>query len=62
MAAAPTPAPSSGTHAWPSLASAIITVVDDSKVEPLLKALRALDADRPLLGLRAFAWPVTDMI
>ncbi|MFG6423146.1 MAG: hypothetical protein K1V71_01925 [Paramuribaculum sp.] len=54
--------PHLGTHAWPSLASAIITVVDDNKVEPLLKALRTLDNDRPLLGLRAFAWPVTDMI
>lgn len=54
--------PHLGSHAWPSLASAILTVVDDDKVPALLKALREIDADRPLLGLRAFAWPVTDYI
>ncbi|MBD5346057.1 MAG: hypothetical protein HDR92_02865 [Bacteroides sp.] len=54
--------PHLGTHAWPSLASAIITVVDDEKAGMLLDALRTLDTDRPKLGLRAFAWPITDMI
>lgn len=54
--------PHLGSHAWPSLASAIITVVPDDKANLLLDALRAIDDDRPKLGLRAFAWPITDMV
>lgn len=51
--------PHYGSHAWPSLAEAIITVVDDSRVDPLLARLKALDEAKPKLGLRAFVWPVT---
>lgn len=54
--------PHYGSHAWPSLASAIITIVDDRKVNPLLERLRAIDEDRPLLGLRAFVWNVEKSI
>lgn len=50
--------PHYGSHAWPSLASAIITIVEDSKVEPVLARLRALDEEKPRLGLRAFVWTV----
>lgn len=50
--------PHYGTHAWPSQASAIITMVDDRRVEPLLERLRELDGERPLLGLRAFVWNI----
>ena len=42
--------------------SAIVTVVDEDKVEPLLKALRALDLEKEQLGLRAFVWNVEDYI
>ncbi len=48
--------PHYGSHAWPSLASAVITMVPDERVVPLLERLRALDAERPKLGLRAFTW------
>lgn len=54
--------PHYGTHAWPSLGSAIITVVDDTKVAPLLERLKALDEASPLLGLRAFVWNVEQCI
>ena len=50
--------PDYGTHAWPSLASAIISIVEDNKVDRILSLLKALDEDRPLLGLRAFVWSV----
>lgn len=50
--------PHYGSHAWPSLAQAIITMVDDSRVDTLLSRLQALDAERPKLGLRAFVLPV----
>lgn len=48
--------PHYGTHAWPSLASAILTFVEDDRVAPVLERLKALDENKPLLGLRAFVW------
>lgn len=48
--------PHYGSHAWPSLASAIITFVEDDRVGPVLRQLKALDEAKPLLGLRAFVW------
>lgn len=50
--------PHYGSHAWPSMSSAIITVVEDSNVTPLLKRLKALDESSPMLGLRAFVWNI----
>ncbi len=54
--------PHYGTHAWPSLASAMMTFVDDEKVESLLKRLHELDENKPLLGLRAFVWDIEKTI
>lgn len=54
--------PHYGSHAWPSLASALITVVEDDRVEPLLARLRSLDDEKPRLGLRAFVWPITQTL
>lgn len=54
--------PHYGTHAWPGLAQAILTIVEDHKVKPLLKRLRELDENKPLLGLRAFVWNVEESI
>ena len=51
-----------GSHAWPSMCSAIITVVDEAKVAPLLDALHALDVETPQLGLRAFVWNIEQTI
>lgn len=54
--------PHYGSHAWPSLANAIITIVPDEKVDNLLKRLRTLDEEKPLLGLRAFVWNIEQSI
>lgn len=54
--------PHYGSHAWPGLAQAILTVVEDQQVAPLLKRLREIDENRPLLGLRAFVWNVEESI
>lgn len=51
--------PHLGSHAWPSLASAIITVVEDNRAAAVMERLRLMDEERPKLGLRAFQWPVT---
>ena len=44
------------------MCSAIITVVDDAKVDPLLDALHAMDKETEMLGLRAFVWNVEKSI
>ncbi len=54
--------PHYGSHAWPSMASAIITIVDDTRVAPLLSTLRSMDEATPKLGLRAFVWPIEQSI
>lgn len=54
--------PHYGSHAWPGLANAILTVVEDRQVDPLLEKLKQLDDDRPMLGLRAFVWNIEKSI
>jgi nitrogen regulatory protein PII len=54
--------PHYGTHAWPSLNTAIITVVPDEKVKPILAELRQLDGTSELMGIRAFVWNIEDGI
>ncbi|MBO5272224.1 MAG: hypothetical protein J6B30_05355 [Muribaculaceae bacterium] len=54
--------PHYGSHAWPSLASAIITVVEDNRVESVLKILHEMDLATPKLGLRAFVWNIEQTI
>mgnify|MGYP000075539726 FL=1 len=54
--------PHYGSHAWPSMCSAIITVVDDEKVDSLLDALHKMDKETEQLGLRAFVWNVEKTI
>jgi len=54
--------PHYGTHAWPSMASAIITIVEDHRVDPLLQSLRQMDLASPRLGLRAFVWDIEKQI
>jgi len=53
--------PHYGTHAWPTLNTAIITIVDDYKVKPILEALKELDSTSSVLGIRAFVWNIEDM-
>ncbi len=54
--------PHYGSHAWPSLASSILTMVEDNRVEPLLNALHEMDVETPKLGLRAFVWEIEKTI
>lgn len=54
--------PHYGSHAWPSLGGAILTIVEDDKVNSLLEKLKTLDKNKPLLGLRAFVWEITRTI
>lgn len=50
--------PHLGSHAWPTLNAAYLTMVSDEAVDVLLQKLKTLDAESPQLGLRAFVWGV----
>lgn len=54
--------PHYGSHAWPSMASAVISIVEDHRVDPVLARLREIDLDHPKLGLRAFVWAIEQAI
>ena len=54
--------PHIGSHAWPTMNSAMLVVVLSSKVRDLLSALHALDEATPDQGLRAFVWSVEETI
>ena len=54
--------PHRGTHAWPELNNAIITVVEDDKVEGILEAVRKLDLRNTELGIRAFVWNIEQAV
>ncbi len=54
--------PHYGTHAWPSMASALLTIVSDDHVDVVLNELHQMDLATPKLGLRAFVWPIEQAI
>ena len=54
--------PHLGSHAWPTMNSAIITMVDDDVVPVLMKRLQKIDEDNQMLGLRAFVWNIEQSI
>lgn len=54
--------PHYGNHAWPSMCSGIISMVDDDKVDGLLSKLHEMDKATEKLGLRAFVWNIEKSI
>lgn len=54
--------PHYGSHAWPSMASAMMVMVEDDRVDGLLDSLKALDEAKPMLGLRAWVWSIEQCI
>jgi nitrogen regulatory protein PII len=54
--------PHYGTHAWPTLNAAVLTIVPDEKVDSLLLKIRELDKEAEMLGLHAYVWNVEQMV
>lgn len=50
--------PHLGSHAWPSMNSALISVMEDEKATSFMARLKSLDEANKEQGLRAFAWDV----
>lgn len=53
--------PHYGTHAWPSMNTSVLAIVEDEQVTPLLEALREIDSSTQLQGSRAFVWNIEQM-
>ncbi len=51
-------APHLGTHTWPEMNSASLTIVDDHKVEQVLENVKKLNAINDEVGIRAFVWEI----
>ena len=54
--------PHLGNHAWPTQNHAVLTMVDDAKVEDILRELRLKDVRNKDLGLRAYVWNIENNI
>jgi len=54
--------PHYGNHAWPTLNSAILTMVEDEKVDNFLNLLHEIDKQTEAQGLRAFVWNIEKSI
>jgi nitrogen regulatory protein PII len=50
--------PHLGTHAWPEMNHALLAMVDDTVVDPILDELRTKDSTYHDLGLRAYVWNI----
>ena len=51
--------PHYGTHAWPSMNSSILAIVEDEKIPVLLETMREIDSTTMQQGSRAFVWDIT---
>jgi len=47
-----------GSHTWPALNSAILSIIEDEKVDPLLSKIKELNKEVEQQGIRAFVWNV----
>lgn len=54
--------PRMGTHTWPALNDAILSVVEDNGVEEVLRRIREIDEAQPEQGIRAFVWDVKQSV
>jgi len=54
--------PRRGTHTWPEMNSAVITIVPDEKVPELMNTVKKLDARNKAVGVRAFVWNIEQMV
>lgn len=54
--------PRQGSHTWPEMNSAVMTVVSDEMVEPLLEKVRKLDQINLEVGVKAFVWNIEQVV
>ena len=50
--------PHMGTHTWPEINTAMLTIVDNELVDVVLDKVKKLDAINYEVGIRAFVWDI----
>lgn len=50
--------PRMGTHTWPEMNSAILTIVNEELVDIVLEKIQKLDSINKEVGIRAFVWNI----
>ncbi|MDR2466632.1 MAG: hypothetical protein LBD35_04490 [Prevotellaceae bacterium] len=50
--------PRRGTHTWPEMNSALLTVVPDDRVDAILEGIRKIDHINTEVGVKAFVWNI----
>lgn len=54
--------PRMGTHTWPEMNSAVLTIVNDELVDTVLEKIKKLDSINKEIGIRAFVWNVEKFV
>ena len=54
--------PRRGTHTWPEMNSAFMCIVEDDRVDELLKTTHKLDKRNPEIGVKAFVWNIEKVV
>lgn len=54
--------PHMGTHTWPEINNALITIIEDEKVDELLEKVEKLNSVNEEVGIRAFVWNIERMV
>jgi len=54
--------PRMGTHTWPEMNSGVLAIVKTDQVEKLLHGVRALDRINASIGVKAFVWPIEEVV
>lgn len=53
--------PRQGTHTWPEMNASVLTIVEEDKVQPLLRAIKKIDEINKEVGIRAFVWNIESL-
>lgn len=54
--------PHMGTHTWPAMNSAMLSVVDDDLAEKLLLGVSKINETAEMQGIRAFTWKIEQTV
>ena len=54
--------PRMGTHTWPEMNSALMTMVGNDQVESLLQKVAKVNQINPEVGIRAFVWDIVQSV
>jgi nitrogen regulatory protein PII len=54
--------PRMGSHTWPEMNSAMMTMIQEEMLEPLLERVRKIDQINPEVGIRAFVWDILQSV